>query len=221
MLVNLKKLVFSRVLSHRQHLEKRPRGNMGTVCEPESSGSNSGESGASNRNRGSGRHKAAKQLKQYVKDANLEDLCSRITRGMGTDDLSALLMPKDDLEKTIVDLDDGPEGWNQTAQHREQSTTDRVAKCPKDHLSDDKDANSTIDAQPMYPIMSSNMQHSDYKPMLKAQVPMTGSQHVTTQPPNTAMYMNPGSKANLTVCTEHISEFISLLNIVRRNESVN
>ena len=106
MLVNLKKLVFSRVLSHRQHLEKRPRGNMGTVCEPESSGSNSGESGASNRNRGSGRHKAAKQLKQYVKDANLEDLCSRITRGMGTDDLSALLMPKDDLEKTIVDLDD-------------------------------------------------------------------------------------------------------------------
>jgi len=47
----------------------------------------------------------------------------------------------------------------------------------------------------------SNMQHSDYKPMLKAQVPMTGSQHVTSQSLDTAIYMLSGNVANLTVHT--------------------
>ena len=92
------------------------------------------------------------------------------------------------------------------------STMDRFAKCPKDHSTDDKDDTSTIEAQPMYPMMPNNMQHSDYRPILNAQVPMTGSQHVTSQPPNTAMYMHSGNVVNLTVCTEHISQFISLLN---------
>ena len=91
----------------------------------------------------------------------------------------------------------------------ERSTTERFAMCPKDHSTDDKDVNSTIDAQAMYHLMPNNMQHSDYK-LLNVQVPMTDSQHVTTQSPNTAMYMHSGNMANLTVCAGQIRTSFSL-----------
>ena len=88
----------------------------------------------------------------------------------------------------------------------ERSTTARFAIGPKDHSTDYKGANPNIDAQPMYHLMPNNMQHSDYE-LLNLQVPMTDSQHVTTQSPNTATYMHSGNMANLTVCAEQIRTF--------------
>ena len=136
--------------------------------------------------------------RNITRDLNAEMTASATLRGVAS--------------QGVDNVDDGPEGWNQTDQHREQSTTDRVAKCPKDQETDDKGVNSTTQSQPMYPIMSNNIQQPDYKPMVNAQVPMTGSQHVTSQSLDTAMYMLSGNVANLTVCTEHMSQFISLLN---------
>lgn len=122
----------------------RLRGIMGSVCHPQSCkncGSNAGTSDTANRrNRESGRVQAAKQLKQYVKDANLENICSRIIKGMGANDLSALLMSKDDLEKTITDLDDE---WFEGHVSGVEKLLEIVAECMVMHGSNGTEAISS------------------------------------------------------------------------------
>ena len=78
----------------------------------------------------------------------------------------------------IDTVDDGSKGWNSTDQHREQSTSNNFAKCPKDQSTDDKGVNSTTHAQPMYHLMPNNVPNSDYRPMLNAQVATTGLENV-------------------------------------------
>ena len=78
---------------------------MGTVCS-EGSADGTVDSDNANADREAKRNEAVEQLKEYVKEAKLESLCSRITAGMGADDVSALLMSKQELERTINDLDD-------------------------------------------------------------------------------------------------------------------
>lgn len=79
---------------------------MGSFCTQCNDGDEAFVSSGRSNTDSAKRSAAVKKFKAAVKDAGLSGICGRIQRGMGADDVSALMMPKDELLQTITDLDD-------------------------------------------------------------------------------------------------------------------
>ena len=76
---------------------------MGAVCSPLCGDATKDEAlNCSASKRG----EAVNQFKRAVKDAGLSTICNRIQKGMGASDVSALMVPRDELQQIIVGLDD-------------------------------------------------------------------------------------------------------------------